>query len=109
MGKTELIHSFLAIGLALILYCINSKLASDFFLASFIFNIYLRLLKFGFTQKNSLLTSLVSGLRAALAALALWVSVVKFNLSLTGILIAFLLYIVVLLAFGFHANRRPNN
>ena len=102
-----LLHTLVALVSSLLIYLWKPELAKTIFLASLVFNIYLRMLLNGFSlwsQELNPLSILFSSLRVILAGLALGYVLIKFKLSLTGLGIAFLLYKVVLLGFGFYAH-----
>ena len=110
---TVMIHSLIAILLAVALYFYQPAFAISFLITSFVFNIYLRLLYKGFdlpvpgeeqASKISVLMALVSSLRLVLTAGIIAVLIVKFKLNLIAAGFAFLLYQLVLIAIGFYYN-----
>lgn len=118
--KTVLnLHSFIAIAISAIIFYYAEDLGKSFFLASLVFNIYLRLLFINFSalqipgleadtqdKRLNIMMSVFSGIRVALAGIVLAVLIIKFTLNLWACLAAFLLYQVILIVNGYAYNRR---
>lgn len=110
------LHVLVSLLSSLLILISNRELALSCALGSMAFNLYLRFLHGGFkllslspesSPRLRRIVSIFSGLRSAIIALVLTFLIYRFELNLIGIVIAFLLYIVVLLAFGFYTNRKP--
>ncbi len=104
------IHTYVALAIALLILFFDKAFAESFFLASLVFNVYLRLLFVNFSalqmpgvnpKQVNILVSIFSGLRVALAGIAIAVLIIKFTLNLYAALFAFVLYQLILIASGF--------
>jgi hypothetical protein len=101
----HLFSSLLVVGL---LYLLDAQLAKSLLGASFVFNLYLRSLFFSFdlSKENSkILMGISSGLRAFCTALALAILIINFQLSLTGLALAFVLYKLILITLVIFGNK----
>lgn len=111
--ETILIHTLVSISLSAALYFYQPLFAKSFFISSFVFNFYLRMLYKGFDLpvpgadeggKINPLTVLASIFRVMLTAGIIAVLIIKFKLNLIAAGLAFVLYQLVLIAIGFYYN-----
>lgn len=123
--ETILIHTFSSILIAGLLYFYQPFFAKSFFLASLVFNFYLRLLYKGFeapltslqgrlekpesaSPENEIkinpLSILASIFRVVLTAGIIAILIMKFKLNLIAAGAAFFLYQLILIAIGFYYN-----
>lgn len=106
-------HTLMALGSSMIAYYFNPAMGKAVFFSSLVFHVYLRLLVFTFAPltdnedpRNRSIIAVFSGIRAALAALFLAILILQFHVKLTGIVIAFLVYKVVLLLTGLEFSSK---
>lgn len=105
-------HRIAALVIAAVIFMFKKDLAQSFFYTSVVFNLYLVMLVYGFLPPNLSLEKgantnplkplpvIVSGIRAMLIAALLALLFLKLKLSITGIILGFLLYKIVLLVSG---------
>lgn len=109
------LHTIFALAITLLIYFIidEKKLCQEFFLSSLVFNLYLRLLQFGFnfllvkSFPNALL-SFISACRVAIVAAILAIFIIKFNFNVWVVGVAFAVYNVILLIGGVLFNNHAS-
>lgn len=110
--RTSSLHLLFSLLLVLILCIFDLRFAREFLYLSFVFNLYIRALYFGFDfkgEKSKTLMGIVSALRSFLTALLLSVLYFKFKISLASLALAFVLYKLVLVVPVIWENYKNGN